>query len=177
MTKLVEIYGLYDPDSGDLRYVGKANSTAHRLKTHILERNLDRPICRWVKSLVEQGKCPRAVVFEAVPEDQWEEAERRLIAEHRKTSDLLNLADGGAMPSQTKDQRRKLGRSLNKKLKAKTPQEQRFIKAKQDMARLLFRFMKDGDKTGNYSHAYRVRFLMRLYYADDPKGHASWANL
>lgn len=28
----VEIYGLYDPDTGALRYVGKANNAANRLR-------------------------------------------------------------------------------------------------------------------------------------------------
>ena len=99
---MIEIYGLYDPETLELRYVGKAKDSQKRLKTHILDRGRNRPVCRWVNSVVESGKIPVLKVLEVVPDDQWEQAERRLIAEHRKTAKLLNLADGGAMPSQTK---------------------------------------------------------------------------
>lgn len=115
----VEIYGLYDPDTNELRYVGKANNAAKRLKTHVFERVLNRPVNRWVNKLILQGKAPVMRVLETVPADKWEEAERRLIAEHRKNSDLLNLADGGAMPSQTKEQRKKAAKAANEAFKQK----------------------------------------------------------
>lgn len=174
---MIEIYGLYDPDTDELRYVGKAKNAQKRLRTHLYERVLNRPVNRWVKSLLAKGKCPTIKILETVPADQWEEAERRLIAEHRKTSKLLNLADGGAMPSQTVDQRQKAARASHRAQAKKHPAEIEFIKAKQDMARLLARFTKDGAKTGDYFHAYVMRFFMRAYYASDPEGHASWANI
>lgn len=175
--KMVEIYALHDPDTNEIRYIGKANNAQKRLKSHILDRRHNRPVCQWVKSLVENGKAPVVRVLETVPADQWEEAERRLIAAHRKTCDLLNLADGGAMPSQTLEQRRKNGKAMNKAVAQKSPEMIRFIKAKQDMARLLARFMKDGAKTGNYYWAYKMRFMMKLHYARSPELHATWANL
>jgi hypothetical protein len=177
MATTVEIYGLYDPDTNELRYVGKANDAAKRLKTHLLERKLLRPVNRWVSGLISKGKAPVMRVLEVVSAEEWEIAERRLIAKHRASCHLLNLADGGAMPSQTKDQRKNAARASNKAQASKHPAEIAFIKAKQDMARLLARFTKDGHKSGNYFHAYVVRFIMRCYYANDPEGHASWANL
>jgi len=174
---LIEIYGLFDPDTGELRYVGKAKNSQKRLKCHLFERKLTRPVNRWVKSLVDQGKCPVLKVLETVLDEEWESAERQLIAHYRKTCNLLNLADGGAGPSQTKEQRRKAAKTCNEALKGKSPEERRFIKAKQDMARLYTKFKKEGDKTGDYFHAYQMRFIMRLYYAADPNGHASWANI
>ena len=177
MSGLIEIYGLYEPDSGELRYVGKAKNAAARLKRHILERGLGRPVNRWVKSLVENGRVPFMQVLETVAESEWEAAERRLIAECRKGSRLLNLADGGAMPSQTYEQRKRAAIASNRKQEAKSPAEIKFVKAKQDMGRLYSRFMKDGAKTGSYFHAYVLCFFMRAYYAADPKRHAIWASL
>lgn len=174
---LVQIYGLYEPDGIELRYVGKANNAQERLKRHLLERLLNRPINRWIKSLVSRGQTPVMRVLETVPSDQWEDAERRLIAEHRKTSRLLNVADGGAMPSQTIEQRKKAAKASLSIQAKKSAAEIEFVSAKKDIARLLSRFMKDGAKTGNYYHAYMVRFYMRACYATRPERHATWANI
>ena len=174
---MIEIYGLYDPETDALRYVGKAKDSQARLKRHISERNINRPVCRWVGSLVNRGLLPVARVLETVPDAEWENAERRLIAHYRQSCELLNLADGGAMPSQTIEQRRKAARTSLKAQATKTAAEVEFIRAKQNMARLLARFMKDGAKTGKYFHAYSMRFFMRAYYAADPARHTSWAHL
>lgn len=174
---LVQIYGLYEPDGIALRYVGKANNAERRLKTHLLERGQSRPVNRWIKALVSRGQSPVMRVLENVPNDQWEQAERRLIAEHRKTSSLLNVADGGAMPSQTDQERKKAAKASNSAQAKKSPAELEFVRAKQDVARLLSRFMKDGAKTGDYYRAYMVRFYMRACYASRPERHATWANI
>jgi hypothetical protein len=170
----VEIYGLCDPDSDELRYVGKANNAAKRLKTHILERHLNRPVCRWVRSLIEQGKAPTLKILEVVPKDQWEDAERRLIAEHRKTCSLLNLADGGAMPSQTPDQRKKAAKASNKAQKELDPATRAVHKANFEISRLHARFTKQKA----YYHVYKLKFWMRCYAADpDSLTPASWKAL
>lgn len=167
----VEIYGLYDPDTDALRYVGKANSAEYRLKTHLQERRLNRPVCRWIKSLTEQGKAPVVRILERVAKDDWESAERRLIALHRKTSHLLNVADGGATPKCSPAQRRKAARAA---LKARDagPLAQ-LHKAKFEMARLLGTFMR----TKSYAHAYILRFRMRLDAVRRPELYGEWASL
>jgi hypothetical protein len=169
---MVEIYGLYCPDTDELRYVGKANNAKKRLKVHLQERVQARPVCRWIAKLVEQGKAPVMRVLEVVPPSQWEEAERRLIAKYRETHKLLNVADGGARPSQTKEQRRKCAQTLNRKRKEKHPAEIAVETANRDLSRLHGRFMKDG----SYRHAYYLKFMMRCYAADG-KGPASWLTL
>lgn len=170
---MIEIYGLYCPDTDKLRYVGKAKNAQKRLRTHLYERVLNRPVNRWVKSLVAQGKSPIMRVLEIVPAAQWEDAERRLIAECRKTCELLNLADGGSMPSQTPEQRKKAARASNEYQKTKPEAWKRFVKAKQDIGRLHSRFLRNGD----YKHAARLRFWMRIDAAKDPELYGSWASL
>lgn len=98
-SKGAEIYGLYCPDSGQLRYIGKANNSESRLKTHIRDsRRKIRPVCSWIKSLVDKNKLPDLKILE-IAED-WQEAERRWIALSRARGDrLLNLADGGDRPN------------------------------------------------------------------------------
>lgn len=87
------IYGLYDPDSGALRYIGKTNNPRRRIGQHVRDcRRGCSEKDRWVSALLSQGKRPELRILELA--NDWEEAERRLIAEHQDEN-LLNVASGG----------------------------------------------------------------------------------
>lgn len=92
--KLPSIYGLFD-STGALRYIGKANDPAKRLKGHMRDvRRRRTPLYDWLSKYGE----PELRILEASCHD-WKEAERRLIAEARARGDrLLNVADGGDEP-------------------------------------------------------------------------------
>lgn len=91
----VEIYGLLDPVTGELRYIGKANNAAKRLKSHLRDmKRRKSPLYGWLGKLDQP---PNIKILERTLD--WKEAERRLIAEYRgKGERLLNLADGGDEP-------------------------------------------------------------------------------
>ena len=110
---MATIYALADPDSGALRYIGKANCPAARLATHLRDaRRLNRPVCLWVRSILQAGKQPEMVVIREHVE-AWEDAERQLIASARAGGhQLLNVADGGAQPGMTPEQRKANGRKM-----------------------------------------------------------------
>ena len=168
----VEIYGLYDPDTNALCYIGKANNSAKRLKTHIQDsKTVKRPVCLWVKGLLAQSKFPRMEVLERVPAERWKAAERLWIGQHRHLPTLLNLAPGGDMPSQTREQRQAAARASNVK-QAQNPQMKAFNKAKREMSRLYASFCKKPDY-----NAYTLRLLMKCHYANRPELHQCWANL
>lgn len=168
----VEIYGFYEPDGGDLRYIGKANNSLKRLKTHIWDsRKGRRPVCQWVAGLIAAGKAPGMVVLETVPEAEWKAAERRLIAEHRKTSNLLNLAPGGDMPSMTKDQRVASAKRMNQKMD-QNPAYKKWVRAKGDMVKLYNRLMKKPDY-----NTYWLRLVMKCRAAEKPHRYGEWAAL
>lgn len=104
---MASIYGLFDRD-GNLRYIGKANDPAKRLKGHMREVRRHTPLYDW---LAKHGR-PEMRVLEADCED-WREAERRLISEARVRGErLLNLADGGDEPLCSLDTRRANGHKL-----------------------------------------------------------------
>lgn len=169
----VEIYGLYDPDTDELRYIGKANDSAKRLKSHLSDsRRAKRPVCVWIAGLVAQCKAPVMRVIEIVPESEWKEAERRLIAEHRETANLLNLAPGGDMPSMTREQRVENARRMNAKVKASDPKWQRWVNTKRDMKRLYRQLMKRPSIS-----AYILRLRMKCFAADAPNLCGEWAAL
>lgn len=146
MTEMVDIYGLFDPDTGDMRYVGKAKKCNERFVRHLQEaRTEDRPVHRWIRKLASVRNLPTLQLLECVPVSEWEQAEKRWIAFHRKGCDLLNLADGGNLPSMTKAQRIKSGYAMNLKIQAHHPQQREFILAKSMLARFATRLKRDGD--------------------------------
>lgn len=100
-----QIYGLFCPISGELRYIGKANNAAKRLATHIRDsRRRDTPVYRWIRKLAVERLVPVMRVLDEA--DDWQGAERRLISVSRAQGDrLLNVAEGGDAPHCTQEAR------------------------------------------------------------------------
>lgn len=95
-TKLVAIYGLYDPRTEALRYIGKTIKPKQRLAQHCRSKadQAHTPVVIWCKSLRALGLQPRMDILTWCSD--WEMAEKRLIAAHRRAgADLLNVAAGG----------------------------------------------------------------------------------
>jgi len=93
----VTIYGLRCPDSGIIRYVGKAVDVSFRFYQHThWNKNEDTKKARWIKKLATQGKTPEVVVLETTTNKEWKKRERWWIAHFRALGiDLTNTTDGG----------------------------------------------------------------------------------
>ncbi len=94
----VAIYGLDDPRSGELRYIGKTKNPAHRLYQHVKPAHLHRHTHRshFITSVVEAGLMPIMRILAWVHVDEWMAAERFYIAEARRLGyRLVNTTDGG----------------------------------------------------------------------------------
>lgn len=90
------IYGLHDPRTGELRYIGKSDKPRGRLTQHMQEaRNTHR--CNWVQGLKTLGLKPILAVIDATPPgSDWAWMERVYIAAGRSDGlPLTNIADGG----------------------------------------------------------------------------------
>lgn len=89
------IYCLAEPHSGVIRYVGKSNNPAQRLRSHLK----DKMSCHrttWLAGLSRKGLRPMLVLLEKCPEETWEERERHWIKFLRENgADLVNNTDGG----------------------------------------------------------------------------------
>jgi hypothetical protein len=90
------IYGLVDPRTGCVRYVGKANNTTKRYNAHFSNYELSHHTRKvaWIKSLLALGLKPNIIVIEEVLQEFWEEAERRWIAYYRSIPGYLHLTNG-----------------------------------------------------------------------------------
>lgn len=97
----ITIYALHDPESGELRYVGK---TKNKLRTRILQHKHHalwlkkrNHLHNWLCALDARGLTPVGSVLEQLPADgDWQSAERRWISHYRSLGyKLLNGTDGG----------------------------------------------------------------------------------
>lgn len=177
VTALVEIYGLYDPRDGALRYIGKANNSAKRLAAHKRDaKRRDTPVYHWFRKLAASDMAPTVAVL--CETDDWKAAERRLIAEHRAAgARLLNVADGGDEPYCSPVVRSANGRKLNDRnatgLKSdgsSYTNEEVVIYAYESVLKLLSRGL-------HQSMVGKVRLKMRERYAENPDAYPSaWQN-
>ena len=92
----VLIYGLTDPASGCIRYVGKTSCPLKkRYKEHIgRSKEMKTHKQRWIQTVLRDGKTPGVVVLEECTEDNWSEREVFWIASFPKEQ-LTNTSAGG----------------------------------------------------------------------------------
>ena len=144
---MVAIYALKDPNSGDIKYVGKTQDTVERLKKHIRDARRDSrkhtPVYQWVNSLVAMGQQPVIEVIEMCSKSCWQESEVRAIAKHRAEGSLLNVAKGGDEPFCSKEQRAVNGRNNARKVHD-DPRRKEIWRLKQALGFDLIFFKKNG---------------------------------
>lgn len=87
---IIYIYGLCDPDSHTVMYVGKTSSPDTRLKFHLREAsNNSSAKDKWIQSLLLVEKNPVFTIIEECTEDNEIEREKHWIARHRTLNPSL----------------------------------------------------------------------------------------
>jgi group I intron endonuclease len=107
MGKNIFIYGLMDPITNQVRYIGKSVNPKQRLRRHIANINLyDSHKDRWLRKLNENGVRPEIIIIDEVSEDDWQFWETHYIAYFKFLGcSLTNGTDGGDQPPSTKGRR------------------------------------------------------------------------
>lgn len=94
--KTTFIYCLRDPETNEIRYIGKADNLKHRFQVHMSDRR-DTYKRRWINALQERGLKPLMDILEEVPYEIWEEREIYWIDFYRSQGcHLTNTATGGS---------------------------------------------------------------------------------
>ena len=107
------IYGLVDPRTENIRYIGKTNQKLQaRLRAHINERASCHR-CNWIAELRRAGLEPNIVPIETCARWSWQETERFWIKAFRLAgAQLTNNTSGGDgvpdLPPETRDRMRKV---------------------------------------------------------------------
>ncbi len=92
------IYALCEPETGEVRYIGKAVDLQRRLWKHYTPIHLapETHKNRWLRQVLARGLKPGVLVLERVEGRPWQEAEREWIARYREAgAKLTNILDGG----------------------------------------------------------------------------------
>lgn len=93
--KTTFIYGLKDPVTNIIRYIGKTNNLKQRLKAHLNPARY-KPTHKfnWIKKLREKGLKPTIEIIEEVDIKVWHEKEKYWILFY-KNNNLVNCKEGG----------------------------------------------------------------------------------
>jgi group I intron endonuclease len=94
------VYGLYDPRTSALRYIGKSESGESRLLRHLNPKTLNTEKTHksnWIKSLIKLGLKPYLqVLYTASEFEDLSKLEISFIAKHKASGDnLTNQTNGG----------------------------------------------------------------------------------
>ncbi len=130
------IYGLVDPKSNELRYVGRSSSGLNRPRMHSRPSSLkaNRDYCHfWVEALLKNGLTPEILVLEqfessADVNDRLNDAEVFWIAYFRYIgARLTNMTTGGGHPVVCEESRIK--QSMARKGRKRSPEARANISA------------------------------------------------
>jgi len=115
VSEIVYIYGLIDPITNKLRYIGKSISPKIRLRKHISERHKhDSYKDRWIRKVLLCNAKPELIIIDIVPSSEWQFWEKFYISYFKGLAvKLTNTTEGGDQPPSTK------GRKHTKKSKQK----------------------------------------------------------
>lgn len=130
----VFIYSLSCPETGRVRYIGKAKDVYLRVRGHIRDCNRgSTPVKLWLRELLGRGVWPEPEIIANTTEEAWQDVERALIAKFRLSHpDLLNVADGGLPAYQTRGQRQS-GARMAVIARTATPQARALYQWKRDI--------------------------------------------
>lgn len=125
------IYALCEPDTGEVRYVGKADDPKRRLNSHHSDvRRSHR--ASWIKGLKLRGLLPRMELLLEVQKSDWQYWEREMILMFRESGcDLVNSTEGGdGVENPSKETRERMAAAKLGKLQSLETRRKRSLATK-----------------------------------------------
>lgn len=91
------VYGLLDPDTYDIKYIGQSSQGLRRLNRSLEKSSLKAslPKNEWIRTLISSGKIPLFKILEVCESRELDQRERFWI-DRCDPSFLLNVAKGGS---------------------------------------------------------------------------------
>lgn len=92
------IYALLDPDTNEIRYIGKSERGIERPRQHFEPGQLKKLSKKnnWIKSLVSKGKLPKIkILYNCSNINELNQKEIEFIAMFKNSGILTNMTDGG----------------------------------------------------------------------------------
>lgn len=116
----IHIYGLTEPNSEFVRYVGYAKNLDGRFRSHLKEAAIKAGTHKlyWLRKLFREGKQPGIVTLEVTTVEHRVEREQYWIAKLKLTNNLVNSTKGGdGLIDPTDDVRKRIGRASSLRMK------------------------------------------------------------
>jgi hypothetical protein len=106
--KQVYIYGLIDPTTSQLRYIGKSINPNSRFRKHLQDSKKKITYKdKWIFSLIERKIKPELIIIDTLEEVNWEFWEIHYISYFKSIGcSLTNLTCGGENPPNLKGRKR-----------------------------------------------------------------------
>lgn len=107
------IYGLVDPSTDSIRYVGVTDTPKERMQAHLNDKGTTHK-CRWVSKLLRNGLTPIMEVLDEVKRDDWQFWEQWCIELFRSWGVKLTNGDNGGLGKNrySPELRRKISNTL-----------------------------------------------------------------
>lgn len=141
------IYALLDPETFEVRYIGKTVNPKNRARQHLMAATggTHTPVYCWWRSLIAANRPhPVMAVIASSTSEEWEALEVEVIAQYRQEgARLLNVADGGNAPHITTEQRAATGRKIAR-LVHDNPERKRIWRLKKEIGMYLRKLQKEG---------------------------------
>jgi len=104
MREKTYIYGLIEPTTNELRYIGKTVDINRRYRRHINEVNLHNSHKdRWIRKLLKNDSIPEIIIIDLVKTNEWQYWEIFYIEYFKFLGcNLTNGTKGGDEPPSTK---------------------------------------------------------------------------
>ena len=113
------IYGLVDPRTMALRYVGKSEAPAHRMRQHLKDESKNHRV-NWIKRLLSEGVQPMPILILVCPSCLAGEMETKVIRMLKaKGADLVNSTEGGEDLAFTPEVIKKRNKSISQSMKGR----------------------------------------------------------
>lgn len=88
------IYSLTDPNTNEVRYIGKTSEPKNSLKQHLSDKADNPHKVNWINKLQRQGQKPIMEILEICGEE-WQDRERFWIRLLSPLCRLVNATEGG----------------------------------------------------------------------------------
>ncbi len=175
---VAHMYGLTDPRTDELRYVGfTINSLEDRLRGHLgdarkdKEKKKKRHVISWITQLLRFGSKPEIFLIETVPFEEWKESEIFWVAYFKSLGcRLTNLTQGGdGVVGWTEEMKRRVSKAhLGVK---------RSVRTKEKQSQLKKQFYEEGGRPWNVGIAPSACTKEKIRIANLGKTYSDEVNL
>jgi len=158
--KFAKIYGIVDPQTGSIIYIGKANDVKARWKTHITDaRKKKSRLYTWLNEKLDKNEKVEVIELASAISEDWGSLEKIVIAQYRAEGKLLNMANGGQEPPHDPETCAKNARKVVEK-RMSDPFHYEIWRMKKEMGAYLKFLRKFGEDSEKYQ-----KVVEKLKYA------------